>query len=134
MECDTCDVASMTFESKERVWVGGLDIVELDGMVTSGGKKALVGGYAKTVDLRVGVLDCSRTNAGECLPEAERIKRLARLPPAAGERHTGLYGRNQLLPGRRGLRQHLVSFCTPWWQCSMDCGWYTRGFMVGETW
>jgi len=83
MECDTCNVASMTFESKERVWVGGLDIVELDGMVASGGKKALVRGYAKTVDLRVRVLDCSRANTGKGLPEAKRSRELARLPTAA---------------------------------------------------
>jgi len=70
VECDTCNVASMTFESKERVWIRGLDVIELNGMVASGGKKALVGGYAKTVDLRVGVLNCARANTGERFPEA----------------------------------------------------------------
>jgi hypothetical protein len=86
----------MAFESKEGIRVGGLDIVELDSMVASRSEKALVWRNAETIDLRVRVLDCTRADTREGLPEAEPIIVLAGLPMGARSRHTGSCGRNRL--------------------------------------
>jgi hypothetical protein len=88
VKCDTRDIASMTFESEERVRIGGLDVVELDSVVASGSEEAFVWRDAETVDLRVRVLDCARANTREGLPETERIIVLGRLPTASGSGHT----------------------------------------------
>lgn len=53
------DIAGMSLESQERVRVRRFNIVELDGVVASGGKVPLVGGYAEAIYLGVGMLDCS---------------------------------------------------------------------------
>jgi hypothetical protein len=42
VECDACDVASVTFECKEGVWVCGFDVVKFDCVMTSGGEEAFV--------------------------------------------------------------------------------------------
>lgn len=52
------------------VWVGGLDVVEFDGMVPGGGEETLVGGDAEAIYLRIGVLDCAGADAGEGFPES----------------------------------------------------------------
>ena len=51
------DIACMAFECKERVWIGGLDIVELDSVVACSSKETLIGGDTQSINLRVGVLD-----------------------------------------------------------------------------
>jgi hypothetical protein len=79
VECDARDVASVTFESKKRVWVCGFDVVEFDRVMASSGEESFVGGDTEAVDLGVRVLDRSRANTREGLPEAEG-HRLARLP------------------------------------------------------
>jgi hypothetical protein len=59
MKCDASNIARVTFEREERVWVGGLDIVELYCVMASGSKEALIGRYTEPVDLGIGVLDCA---------------------------------------------------------------------------
>jgi hypothetical protein len=54
-----CYVAGVPLESQQRVRVRRFDIVELDGMVASGGKVPLVGGDTEAVYLGVGMLDCA---------------------------------------------------------------------------
>jgi hypothetical protein len=44
VKCDTSNIARMSFESKNRVWVGGLNVVELHVVVTTSRKETLVGG------------------------------------------------------------------------------------------
>ena len=70
VECDACDVASVTFERQERVWVCGFDVVEFDCVMTSCGKETFVGRDTEAVDLGIRVLDCPRANARESFPEA----------------------------------------------------------------
>jgi len=70
VEGDARDVSRMALELQDGVRVGGLDIVELHGVVARGGEVALVGGNAEAVDLRFGVLDGARANAREGFPEA----------------------------------------------------------------
>lgn len=66
---DACDVPGVTLKGQEGVRVGRLDVEELDRVVAGGSEEALVGRYAETVDLRVGVLDRARADAGKCFPE-----------------------------------------------------------------
>ena len=73
VKCDASNVAGMAFESEKRVRVRGFYVVELDCVVAGGGEETLVRGYAETIYLRVGVLDCSRADAGESFPEAEEV-------------------------------------------------------------
>lgn len=63
VEGDAGDVVGVSFECEDRIWVCGFDVVELDVGVGGGGEEALVGTYAETVDLRVGVLDCAGADA-----------------------------------------------------------------------
>lgn len=44
-------IPGMTFESEEGIRIRGFDIVELNGVMTGGGKESLVRGYAKSIDL-----------------------------------------------------------------------------------
>jgi hypothetical protein len=73
VERDACDVGRVAFEGQDGVRVCGFDLVELDGVVASGGEEALVGGDAEAVDLGVGVRDCARADAGEGFPEADCV-------------------------------------------------------------
>ena len=123
MKCNTRDIASMAFEGEERVGVGGLDIVELDRMVTSSRKETLVRRDAESIDLRVRVLDCARTDTRERLPETalNKVSILATRQRAAGLGLTELYDRSRLL-------QECTSQCqqsgigTPYW----PWGWALR--------
>lgn len=63
MEGHAGDISRMALEGQQGVGVGGLDIVELDGVVAGSGEEALVGRNAEAVDLRVGVLDGARADA-----------------------------------------------------------------------
>lgn len=47
----TGDVSLVTLKGEQRVGVGRLDVVELDGVVPRGGEVALVGGDAEAIDL-----------------------------------------------------------------------------------
>ena len=67
------DVAGVSVECEYWVWVRGADVVELDVVVAGCGEVALVGGDAEAIDLRVGVLDCARADAGERFPEPNRV-------------------------------------------------------------
>lgn len=69
VEGDAGDVARVALKGQQRVRVGGLDVVELDGVVAGGREEALVGGDAEAVDLGVRVLDRAGADAGEGLPE-----------------------------------------------------------------
>lgn len=66
------DVAGVTLEGEQGVGVGGLDIVEFDGMVASSCKETLVRRNTQTIDLGVGMLYSSGANARESLPETVR--------------------------------------------------------------
>lgn len=46
MKGHACDVVGVTFEGEDRAGVGGLDVVEFDGVMSSGGEISLVGGDA----------------------------------------------------------------------------------------
>ena len=63
MKCHPCDIAGVAVESEKRIWVGAFDVVELDVLIASCRKPALIGGDAKTVDLGVGMLDCAGTDS-----------------------------------------------------------------------
>jgi hypothetical protein len=67
-----CNIVCMPFEGQKGVRIGRLDVVELNAMMSGCCKKALIGRYAQSVYLRVGVLNCSRADAGESLPEADK--------------------------------------------------------------
>ena len=69
MKCNSSDVAAVSLECDDRGWVGRFDVVEFDSMVTCGGKKAFVGGYAEAIDLGVRVRDGTRTYTAQSFPE-----------------------------------------------------------------
>lgn len=75
MECDARDIRRVALECEHGVRVRALDLVELYGVVAGCGEEAFVRGDAEAVDLRVGMRDGSRADAGEGLPEAERSAR-----------------------------------------------------------
>lgn len=54
---NTCDVSSVALKCQQRVRIRRLNIVQLDGMMASGGKVSLVGRDAETVHLGVRVLN-----------------------------------------------------------------------------
>src|SRR5580700_9375067 len=64
-----CNIICMSFEGQKGVRIGRFDVVELNTVMPSCCKKAFVGRYAQSVYLRVGMLDCSRADAGESFPE-----------------------------------------------------------------
>lgn len=70
----------MTVEGEDRVGVGGLDVVELDCVVTSGGKVSLVRRDAKAVDLGIWVWDSPGAYTGEGFPESGVLCQYALLP------------------------------------------------------
>jgi hypothetical protein len=51
VECDSSNVIGMALKGHDRVWIGGLDIVESDDMATRSSEEFLVRGYAKAVHL-----------------------------------------------------------------------------------
>lgn len=63
MEGDAGDVAGVSFECEDWVWVCGFDVVELNVGVGGCGEETLVRTDAEAVDLRVGVLDCAGADA-----------------------------------------------------------------------
>lgn len=63
VESDTRYIACVSLECENGDWVGRLDIVELDIVVTGRREESLVGGDAESVDLRFGVLDGSRADS-----------------------------------------------------------------------
>lgn len=64
------NVASMTLEGKNGARIGRADIVKLDIMTSSSREIALIWRDAKTIDLRVRMLNGSRANSGKSLPKA----------------------------------------------------------------
>lgn len=54
---DACDIPGVALKCQQRVRIRRLDIIQLDGMMASGGKVSLVGGDAETVHLGVRVLN-----------------------------------------------------------------------------
>lgn len=73
VERDAGDVARVSVEGEDRVRIGALDVVELDGMVPGGCEVALVRGDAEAVYLAVRMRDCARADAGEGFPEAGEL-------------------------------------------------------------
>lgn len=76
MERDSRDVACVAFKRHDRIRVGGLDIEKLYIVVASSSKESLIRSDAQAIDLRVGVLNGSRTDTRKCFPEAEQRKQL----------------------------------------------------------
>lgn len=72
MEGDSSDIASVTLERQQRVWVRRFDVVKFHGVVAGGSQEALIGGDAEAIDLRVRVLNRTRADPRECLPESRR--------------------------------------------------------------
>lgn len=73
VERNTSDISSMAFEGEKWVRVGGLDIIQLDSMMTSGGQELLVRRDRETIDLRVRVLNSARADTRQSLPEADDV-------------------------------------------------------------
>ena len=69
MKLNTSYIASMTFKGKKRIGVGRFDIVELYRVVPGSCKEAFIRRNTESVNLRIGVLYRSRTDARESLPE-----------------------------------------------------------------
>ena len=70
VECDTCNVVRVALKGNNRARIGRLDVKKLHVVVASGCQESLIRGDAKSIDLRIGVLDSTRANAGERLPKA----------------------------------------------------------------
>ena len=64
------DVVRVPIERHDGVRVRRLDIVELDIVMACGCQKALIGSDTKTIHLGIRVLDGSRADARQSLPEA----------------------------------------------------------------
>lgn len=71
VESNASDVVGVTLEGHHWVGVGGFDVVEPDIAVACGCKVALVGSDAEAIDLGVRVLDGTRADTGQRLPEAD---------------------------------------------------------------
>lgn len=78
MEGYARDIACMAFECEDRIRVTGFDIVQLDIMVAGCGEIALIGSYAETVYLGVGMLNCAGAYSGECFPEPVNVSGVLR--------------------------------------------------------
>jgi hypothetical protein len=61
VESYACDVAGVTVECEDGGWIGGFDVVELDGVVASSCEVTFIGGDAQAVDLGVWVGNCAGT-------------------------------------------------------------------------
>jgi len=85
-------------------------------VMTSSRKKTFVGGYAKSIDLRVRVLDCARTDTRERLPETalKKVSTAVTRQRDAELRLTELYDRSQLLQGYKSQCQQLDIGTPPW--------------------
>lgn len=64
------DVVRVPIKRHDGVRVRRLDIVEFDIVMACGRQKALIGSDAKTIHLGIRVLDGSRADARQSLPEA----------------------------------------------------------------
>jgi len=69
VESNGCYVVGVAFEDHYWGGIGGFDVVEADDMAAGCGKVFLVGGYAETVDLRLGVLDCATAYTAQGFPK-----------------------------------------------------------------
>ena len=63
------NVTGVTLEGEEGVGVGRFDVVQFDRVMAGRGEVALVRRDTQSVDLGVGMLDGTRADAGEGLPE-----------------------------------------------------------------
>lgn len=88
VECDAGDVGRVPVEGQDGVWVGRLDVVELDRVVAGGGEVALVRRDAEAVHLRVGVGDGAGADAAEGFPEPDSMIIAA---CAQNDRHSGMW-------------------------------------------
>lgn len=66
-------VAGVALEGHEGLRVCGTNVKEFDIAVAGSGEVSLVRGYAKTVHLRLGVLDGARADSRERLPEPDGV-------------------------------------------------------------
>jgi hypothetical protein len=71
MEGNARDIARMAVEAEQWVGVRRLDVVELDRMVASRSQESLIRRDAQPIDLGVRVLDRTRADSREGLPEPE---------------------------------------------------------------
>lgn len=70
MERNSSNIIGMSLKGEKRIRVGGLDIVELDGMMARGSQETLVGRYAQTIDLGVRMLNSAGADSRQGLPES----------------------------------------------------------------
>lgn len=70
MERNPGDVARVALKCEYCGGICGLDVVELDSMMSCRGEEAFVWGYAQPIDLRVRVRNGPRADATEGFPEA----------------------------------------------------------------
>lgn len=69
MEGHSGNVPGMAVEGEHRAWISGANVVEFDVVVSRCSEITLIGRNAETIDLRVGMLDCARADAGKSFPE-----------------------------------------------------------------
>lgn len=68
------DIAGVALEDRGGSGVRGADVEEFYSMVAGSCEEALVGGDAQSVDLGIGVLDSSRADSREGLPEPKTTR------------------------------------------------------------
>lgn len=64
MKRDARNIIGVSFKGHHRVWIRRFNVEELDIGVAGGSEIAFVGGDAETIDLGVGMLKRTRTDAG----------------------------------------------------------------------
>ena len=70
---NTGNVSGMAVESKNRGRIGRAYIIKLDVVIACRSKEAFVRRDTETIYLGIGVLDCSRADARQRFPEANRV-------------------------------------------------------------
>lgn len=73
MERNASDVIGVAFKGHDRVGIGRLDIVQFDIVMTGRREEAFVGSDAKTIHLRIWMLDSTGADARQGLPEPDQI-------------------------------------------------------------
>lgn len=73
VKCYACNVASMSGEHHDGIWVGRADIEEFDIVVASCSEVSFVWGYTETIDLRIRMLNCAMANTRQSFPESNCV-------------------------------------------------------------
>lgn len=73
MKRNTRNVVGVALKYEKRIGVCRLNVKELDGVVAGDGEEALIGRYAETIDLRIGVLNGTGAYARKGFPESNGV-------------------------------------------------------------